>query len=158
MRTRQRSRSIIREQRGAVLAEFAIAIVPMLIAFFSFWQVSMLITAKMLTRHAAIVGARAAAVITGGGDTNPTEKGEEQGTEDDVSKAVKEALGVWGDKGILSSSTEVEDSGGPNGRVTVRVTALYTCTTPLGRNWVCPGGVKPLTEEASMPKQGASYK
>jgi Flp pilus assembly protein TadG len=157
MKTRRRD--IVRDKRGAVLAEFAIAILPMLMAFFGFWQVSMLITAKMLVRHAAAVGARAAAVMVGGGDTNPTFEGEEQGTEDDVRNAVQGAMGTWGENGILTAATEVHDTGGPNGRVTVDVTAAFKCTTPLGGRFVCGGsGTLPIHETASMPKQGAQYK
>lgn len=153
-----RRRDFMRDQRGAVLAEFAIAIVPMLTAFFCFWQVAMLFTAKTLVRHSAIVGARAAAVIAGGADTNPTAGGRPQGDESEVKQAVVAALGAWGDNGTLSADAQVDDDGGPNGRVTVRVNATFRCKTPVGNRFVCGGETRSIVDDASLPKQGARYR
>ena len=153
-----RRRSLRSDGRGAVLAEFSIAIIPMLMAFFCFFQLGMFMVGKMIVRHAAIVGARAAAVVTGGGATNPTLGGAAQGTNGDVESAVNQALGVWGDNGMLKATTDVTDSGGPHATLTVRVEATFQCNTPLGKHWVCGGDTKTFTEVASMPKQGATYR
>ena len=153
-----RRRNFVRDTKGAVLAEFAIAVVPMLTAFFSFWQVAMLLTAKTLVRHSAIVGARAAAVISGGAESNPTAGGRAQGNEGEIKQAVIEALGLWGDTGVLVANTQIDDNGGPDGHVTVRVNATFRCKTPVGNRFVCGGETKPIFDRASMPKQGASYR
>lgn len=160
MKTRRPSRAhLLHDRRGAVLAEFVVALVPMLMAFFGFFQVAMMITAKMLVRHSAIIGARAASVVEGGGDSNPTADGAPQGTRDDINAAVTQALGRWGTNGMLTAGApDVSDTGGPNGTVTVRVKATFQCNTPLGGRLVCGGGkTLSITDEASMPKQGADY-
>ena len=156
--SRRRSRTGLgSDVRGAVLAEFAVAIVPLLMAFFCFLQLGIFMVGKMIVRHSAIVGARAAAVIAGGGATNPTLGGAPQGTKADIESAVHQALGVWGDNGMLTASADVADPGGPRGTVSVSVTATFRCNTPLGHWWVCGGDSKTFTETASMPKQGATY-
>ena len=157
MRRARRSSSRA-DTRGAVLAEFAIAIVPMLMAFFCFFQLGVFMVGKMIVRHAAIVGARAASVVTGGGATNPTLEGAPQGTNGDVESAVNQALGVWGDNKMLVADTTIDDSGGAHATLTVHVNATFQCNTPLGKYWVCGGDTKTFTEVASMPKQGATYR
>jgi len=142
-----------RDRRGAVAVEFAIAITPLLLCFFCFYQVALISTAKMFVRHSAVVGARAAIVIM---PPNPGAAG----TEADVHRAVRASAGTWGRTGTLEFQERITDSepGSENSNVTVAVTATFKCGVPLGKNVVCgQGGTTTLTDSATLPKQGANY-
>jgi hypothetical protein len=54
--------------------------------------------------------------------------------------------------------TDHSSKSDPYGPVKVKVDATYHCKVPLGGRIVCPGGVKHLVSEATMPHQGAKYK
>lgn len=160
--SRERKKSLKTDTRGAVLAEFVVAIFPLLTIFFVFVQLSALSIAKLLTKHAAVVGARAAAVFSNKNDNCPECQGDGSG---DVNSAVKSALVNW--QGRFSSvSTTVDDTStrergdegfGPYGLVTVTVRARYSCQVPVGK-LICPGGSVTITEIKSMPHQGARYR
>jgi hypothetical protein len=149
-----------RDTRGAVLAEFCIALVPLLTTFFSFVQLSKVATARLVVKHSAIVGARAAAVMTNGADNNP---GMKPGTnEADITNGVKAALGPWWSKGgaISSVAVQINDSSSrrdPYDWVEVKVAAVYECNVPMGFI-ACGGKTKRLQETYRMPHQGALYK
>lgn len=150
---------LARDTRGAVLAEFCIALVPLLTTFFSFVQLSKIATARLVVKHSAIVGARAAAVMTNGANNNP---GTKEGTnEEDVTNGVKAALGTWWSKsgGIKSVAVQVNDSStreDPFDWVEVRVSATYECNVPMGFI-ACGGKTMRLQETYRMPHQGAIY-
>ncbi len=147
-----------RNKRGAVLVEFAVAIMPLLMTFFVFFQVAVMVTAKMFVRHATIAAARAGIVIKGGGETNPMQGGVQQGSDGDIQNAFKAGLGEWGDNGMLVGTVSVSDPGGPTGDVTATSVVAFKCNVPLGRRFVCPGGnILPMTDRATLPKQGADY-
>ncbi|MBX3206405.1 MAG: hypothetical protein KF764_15130 [Labilithrix sp.] len=146
-----------RDTRGAVLAEFVVAFVPLLTAFFAFVQLSKVATARLVVKHGAIIGARAAAVITNGNDNTP---GQAAGKNDgEIKAAVEAGLGPW--KSTMQSVTvDVADASSkadPYGWVTVTVTATYKCTAPMGAIG-CLGSTKVLRESYRMPHQGANYK
>jgi Flp pilus assembly protein TadG len=145
--------------RGAVLVEFVIALVPLLMLFFNFVQLSRLATARLVVKHSAIVGARAAAVIANGKNNTPDQ---ERGPNDaEISAGVKTALGPWWSKSgaITSVTVNVTDNSSrsdPYGWVEVKVSATYACRVPMG--WLaCMGKQKVLTEKFKMPHQGATY-
>ncbi len=144
--------------KGAVMAEFVIAIVPVFMTFFSFVQLSKIATARLVVKHGAIAGARAAAVISNANDNTPDAKGDGQG---DINNAVKAAMGTWTSKGSITGvSAQVQDQSSkadPYGWVTVTVTATYQCKVPMGFI-ACGGGSKQLKESFRMPHQGALYK
>ncbi|MCA9587797.1 MAG: pilus assembly protein [Myxococcales bacterium] len=146
-----------RDTRGAVLAEFVIALTPLLITFFSFVQMARIATTRLMVKHSAIVAARAASVITNGKDNTPDQNGgANQGM---VTDAAKLALGPW-NKQMVTVTTEINDQSSkadPYGAVTVTVRATYRCSVPMGSLFTCPGGVKVFTERAMMPHQGARY-
>jgi Flp pilus assembly protein TadG len=153
------ARKLRGDKDGAVLAEFAIAILPLLMAFFVFFQVGVMITAKMIVRHATIAAARAGIVIKGGGDTNPMMGGAQQGTDSDITAAFQTGLGVWGQNGMLAGTVDVSDPGTDySGPVTATATVNFTCRVPMGARVVCPGGTLVMTDTATLPKQGAHYK
>lgn len=149
-----------RDTRGAVLAEFMIAIVPILMMFFSFIQLSKMAAARLVLKHSAIVAARAAAVITNNYDNNPCQpRGMNEGQ---ILDAAKMALGEYWKKpgGFSRLRVEVTDtsSSDPYNWVTVKVTGTYDCVIPLGGRIACPGGTKTMEETHRMPHQGALYK
>jgi len=152
--------ALAKDRRGAVAVEFAVATMPLLLCFFCFLQVAFVFTAKMFVRHAAVVGARAAIVIL---PPNPGGKnGKSIGTTDDIRNAVRASAGTWGKKDLLAFQEEISDSdpGAENSDVTVKVTAKFKCTVPLGKTVVCPsqGGTINIVDSATLPKQGAKYK
>jgi Flp pilus assembly protein TadG len=126
-------------QRGAVLAEFVVALVPLLTIFFVFVQISAIAAARIRFKHAAIVGARCAAVYSNKHHTCPecTTDGEAE-----VNSAVHAALG---------SSARGYDS------VTVNASAQYRCAVPLGRVICGATSTTTFTEKKSLPHQGAMY-
>lgn len=59
------SKGLLRETRGAVYVEFLIAFLPVFVFFLCMIQLSLLFSAKLMVEHAAVIGARAAAVVFG---------------------------------------------------------------------------------------------
>lgn len=148
-----------RNTKGAVMAEFCIAIVPVFTTFFSFVQLSKVATARLVVKHSAIVGARAAAVMSNANDNLPDQQGAQTG---EISNAVKASMGPWfaSAGGITSVSVNVKDSSSrsdPYGWVEVEVNALYACKVPMGFI-ACGGNTKRIKETYKMPHQGAIYK
>lgn len=142
-----------------MLVEFLIAAVPLMISFFSFLQLSQIMTARLVVKHAAIVGARAASVISNKNGTTPDQKPGDNF--DAVEKGVRFALGPW-DKTMKSLTVKVADTStcdDPYGLVTVTVDAEYRCSVPGGGFWVC--GIHdythPIHQQFSFPHQGARY-
>lgn len=146
-----------RDQRGAVLAEFVIAVVPLLITFFSFVQLSQVATARLVVKHGTIIGARAASVISNVHNNTPDAKGDGR---TDIINAVKVGMGPWVSKGAITDvNVEVHDQSSrsdPYGWVTVNVSASYRCTVPLGF-MICGGPTKQIQDSYRMPHQGALY-
>jgi hypothetical protein len=149
------------DSRGAVLAEFAIVVVPLTLAFFSLAQISMLYAAKLMMRHAAIAAVRAYSVIAlpnPGPNGNPST---------DPVLAGTIALGPWyspGQNGITAATftfASLANETPPNGYYgldTATAVGVYQCSVPLGRLVACNGGFEPLGPyTASFPHQGARY-
>jgi hypothetical protein len=147
------------DNRGAVLAEFVIAIVPVLTMFFTFIQLSRLATARLVVKHSAIVGARAAAVIANSTKNTPDQK---PGPNDmEISNGVKAAMGPWWSKpGAISEVVvTVHDAStrqDPYDWVEVKVSATYLCNIPMGFI-ACGGPTRQIVETFKMPHQGARY-
>jgi Flp pilus assembly protein TadG len=138
-----------------VLAEFMIAIVPMVMLLFVFTQVSKLYTTHLVLQHAANCAVRASVVIHDSGIT-PGATGDDQ----EVTTAANMALGPWSSgfdgpvEAVVSSSA---GSGDPYGMDRVTVTGTAVCRVPLGR-LICPGSKKTMSVTAELPHQGANYK
>lgn len=148
------------DQRGAVLAEFVVVLVPLLTIFFVFVQLSAIAAASLVVKHSAVIGARAAAVLSNKNNNVPEREGKGDG-EGDIRAGVEAALGPWKDRmGVAVTVTDRSTRDKPDGPyelVTVTVTATYRCEVPLGKA-ICPGGVKIIRDTKSMPHQGARYK
>lgn len=146
-----------RDTRGAVMAEFVIAIVPLLITFFSFVQLSKIATARLVVKHGTIIGARAAAVISNQHNNLPGAKDDGQS---DIKTSVRVAMAPWTTNGsIVGVNVTIDDQSSrsdPYGWVTVKVKATYMCKVPMGF-FACGGLSKQLEETYRMPHQGALY-
>jgi Flp pilus assembly protein TadG len=146
------------DKKGAVLVEFLVAVMPLMITFSSFVQVAQVATARIVVKHSAIVAARAAAVISNGHNNTPDqEKGDNQS---EIESAVNAALGPWADT-MDSVQVQVDDKSSgddPYGMIQVTVTTQYHCSVPFGASIVCKaGGARTITQKASFPHQGACY-
>jgi Flp pilus assembly protein TadG len=144
-------KSLRKNNQGAVLAEFMVAILPMLLCFFVFTQIAHLYTANLVFKHAANVAARATVVITQK-DLNPGKNGEEG----DITDAAKAALGPW-NAAFSNVSVSHTQAGEQYGIITTTTTATFTCAVPMGRQIVCPGGTRTMTQAVALPLQGARY-
>lgn len=144
------------DQKGAVLVEFVIAIVPVMMTFFSFVQLSKIATARLVVKHSAIVGARAASVLSNQHENNPGASGDGKS---EISNSVKAALGPWATTMLVDVTVNDQSStSDPYGWVEVKVSATYRCNVPMGRIACGLSGMKKLEETYKMPHQGATYK
>lgn len=151
--------SLGRNNRGAVLAEFAFAFMPVCTMFLFVVQFSRFEMCRLATYHAANVGARACSVINAGGeDINPG--GEKiNGPDTDANKAAKLVLAPFlGKELTLNQDVTCNHAGGPSGTDTVDVNATYTCDIPVAKKLMCPNGTHTWTFTAMMPHSGAEYK
>ncbi len=150
------------DKRGAVLVEFAAAFLPLMITFSCFVQVAQLATAKLVVKHSAVVGARAAAVLTNAkGNTPDQKKGENNA---DVTAGVRAAMGPWA-KTMDSVDVTIKDESscddnGQYGLVSVTVKAKYRCSVPFGSRLLCGAfhATRNLEQTYGFPHQGARYK
>ena len=147
-----------KNSRGAVLAEFAIAVVPLLATFFSLYQVTRLQTAKLMVTNAAICGARTASVTSNAHGNNPGAPAHNNALPE---RAVKAALAPFLVSGAFRDvEVDVEDSSSladPSGPVRVTVTVKVTCAVPMMGRVICKGRHKVVQAHATMPHQGATY-
>ena len=145
-------------RRGAVLAEFVVAIVPLLTIFFVFIQISAIAAARLRFKHAAVIGARCAAVTSNKNGTCPDCKDVDGDAE--VNAAVRAGLGSTAPfyENVSASVNDRSSERDPFGLVTVTATANYRCGVPLGRIICGADSAVPFTEKKSMPHQGANYK
>ena len=160
---RQTRNKLHDDKRGAVLVEFVVAFMPLMITFSCFVQLAQIATAKVVVKHSAIVGARAAAVISNAHKNTP---GQEIGdNKEQIEAGVKAALGPWS-KTMESVEVEIEDKSscsednGQYGLVAVTVTAEYKCSVPFGGRLLCGavGATRTLKQTYGFPHQGARYK
>ncbi|MBX3189244.1 MAG: hypothetical protein KF819_19630 [Labilithrix sp.] len=148
------------DKRGAVLVEFLVAVMPLMITFSCFVQVSSIATARIVVKHSAIVGARAAAVIANGNKNTPDQpQGDNKG---EITNGVRAALGPWV-KTMNNVDVQINDQSScsdPYGMVSVTVTADYRCSVPFGGRLLCGavGATHTLKQTYAMPHQGARYK
>ena len=148
-----------KDKRGAVLVEFAIAFMPLMITFSSFVQLQQMATARIVVKHATIVGGRAAAVISNKNRNTPD--ADDADNVEEVKKGVMAALGPW--RGAMANvDVKVDDASNcedPYGMVSVTVTADYKCSVPFSNLFMCGAGkthsFKPMTSR--FPHQGARY-
>jgi Flp pilus assembly protein TadG len=147
-----------KDKRGAVLVEFAIAFMPLMITFSSFVQLQQMATARIALKHATIIGGRAASVISNRAKNTPD--AEDNDGVPEIKKGVVAGLGPW--KKRITVDVKVEDKStcaDPYGMVSVTVNADYNCTVPFANLFMCGASkthsFKPMI--ARFPHQGARY-
>lgn len=163
--------------------EFLIAFLPILVLFMCIWQLGRIFTVRVLCTHAAIAGARAAAVVV----AEPEDNGLviHQVTDDkkqQITIAVYAALAPVLANDWLSSievdfpPTRGGAGGGsvdltpnvknfslaPPAMLHVRVSARYRCRLPFADLLMCDhaqdsGWTFPIMAEGSFPYQAARY-
>jgi hypothetical protein len=158
-----------RQTGGAVYVEFLIAFMPIFMTFMSIVQFGFVQIADMITKHAAVTGARAAIVVlpddpANYADAEPYRVVGQRKT--DIETAVKMVLLVISPLPV-PTVTFPTTPGGTDDQTTpfahdalvrVQVKFDYVCAVPLGREIVCGlTGIKTLKAEATMPMQGANY-
>ena len=147
------------DKRGAVLVEFAVAFMPLMITFSSFVQLQQMATARLVVKHATIIGARGAAVMSNKNRNTPDAP--DADNDDQVKNGVLAALGPW--RGTMSNvDVKIDDTStceDPYGMVSVTVTADYKCSVPFANSFICGADrthtFKPMISR--FPHQGARY-
>ena len=152
--------SLIRSRKGAVLAEFAIAFMPICAMFLCVCQLSRYSIARLAVLHAAEVSVRACAVII---KPDPGKEVNLDGPDSDVQRAAQLAMKPFEGSGEIKHDPptckfEGTDETSNGGTDTVEMTATYTCKIPLAKSIVCSSGPKNITVHAQFPHQGAKYK
>ncbi len=156
----KRREGILRARRGAVLAEFAIAFMPICAMFLCVCQLSRYSIARLAVLHAAQLSVRACSVII---VPDPGHSKQLDGPDSDVQRAATLAMQPFEGSGEITHTppTCVHDDSGPDhengGTDTVTMQATYTCNIPLARGIVCSSGPKNFTVHAQFPHQGAKY-
>jgi Flp pilus assembly protein TadG len=157
---------LLRARRGAVLAEFAIAFMPICAMFLCLAQLSRYSIARLAVLHAAQVTVRACAVIH---DPDPGHSDSLDGPDGDINRAADVAMGPFeGNQwmGEIKHSTPVCNHDGSNdatnhgngGTDKVTLDATYTCGIPIANTIVCGASKqKTISVFAQFPHQGAQY-
>ncbi len=152
------------DARGAIFVETLIAFFPVVVFFLAVWQVADACAAHLIVKRAESAAARAAVVVLPddgrfyGADANTGVNSLGGVRQDDIDSAARLVLAA--SPHFTSTSSQVELSPGKfqgKALVTAKVTADYRC---LARwvSFVCgASGTIPMTAEASLPYQGASY-
>ncbi|CAN5342181.1 hypothetical protein BH09MYX1_BH09MYX1_06030 [soil metagenome] len=149
-----------RNTKGAVLAEFAFAFMPIATMFLFVCQFARFEMCRLASYHAANVAVRACAVTNVGGDGINPGGDDVNGPATDADKAAKAVLKSFTANGSELSAATVtcQHAGDQAGDDTVKLDMTYTCGVPVGKTLMCPGGSKNWTATASYPHQGALYR
>ncbi len=147
-----------RDKRGAVLAEFAIAFLPVAAMFVSITQFARFEICRLASLHAANVAVRACAVTNVGGDGINPGGDKVNGPATDADKAARQVLKPFLGGELSAEQVTCQHSGDAMGDDTVNIKMTYNCQVPLGRTLMCNGNQKQWTVKASYPHQGAVYK
>lgn len=146
-------------RKGAVLAEFAIAFLPVATMFLFVVQFARFEMCRLASWHAANVAVRACSVINAGGDEINPGGDKANGPKEDADKAARTAVKSFvGAEYALSEPVTCQHAGGASGTDTVNVKSTYTCQVPVGKRLMCPSGSRSWTVTARMPHSGAKYK
>jgi len=160
----RRTEGILRARRGAVLAEFAIAFMPICTMFLCVAQLSRYSIARLAVLHAAQVSVRACAVIQ---DPDPGHNDNLDGPDSDVQRAADLVMKPFeGASGEITHNppTCTHDGAddatlhGNGGTDKVTMDATYNCQIPVANRIVCGGSLKKtISVIAQFPHQGAQY-
>lgn len=155
-------KSLISDERGAALPEFAVAVFPLTFMFFGLAQVVEVQIGHILMHHAAIIGARCATVIKGPHlpglyVSNNDGKSDNGDAGDECTQAATMALGPLA-KDFTGIAVIPTYTGADHfGDVDTTVLATFKCGVPLGQHLVCNGDSVNFSFEIKLPHQGADY-
>jgi hypothetical protein len=172
--------------RGVVMLEFLLAFTPVLWLFLGIMQLALLASARIIVQHAAISGARAAAVVLdddpqfyagaprmflGRADARDSRwHAIRRATLIPVELIAKDQHGPFAAEVTLPvaprSTERIKDGARIDGRVTLRVRQLVRCAIPLVGALMCerasaavgPTRVVAIEAEATFPLQRAVYR
>jgi hypothetical protein len=160
----------MRDRSGAVYVEFLIAFLPMFLFFSALLQLGMLQIADLVTKHAAVIAARAAIVVLTDDplfyDGVPVNQAKgRRYTEIQLAAGYPmTAIHAGGPATVnvsfpsMPGGHDNRTSFGEDDVVRVRVDYMYPCGIPIGNRLVCGlGAKKTLSGEAAMPNQGPNY-
>ncbi len=166
--TRSKAR-LSNDRRGAVYVEFLIVFLPLFVLFMSLVQFAFVQVANIVTKHAAVAAARAAAVVLPDdpafyGDV-PVNKvaGARRGAIEAAARARLAAFELLANLEVKYPSSPGADDDKlqyqQDDVVRVRLKYMYPCRIPIGSRFVCNTFTlhKKLEAEAAMPIQGAGY-
>ena len=168
-RRRQDWLRLKRDTTGAVYVEFIAVFMPLLTAFLCLAQAIGMYSAKLVTMHSAVLGARAAVVVLPDDPQYYGDVGVGQASGkrlEDIKKAVH--LGLAANQSIsLAASKVTVGSGGQKGSkgsfgrddsVTVYVDSFYRCKLPIAKWAVCGfDSVAILQAKQELRVHGADY-
>lgn len=159
---------LARDARGAIYVEFLATFLPLTIVFLGLAQSAGMYSAKLITAHAAVVGARAAAVVI---PDDPKHYDSDVGVVSGKRlSAIEKAVGMVlkANSSIIAYNVDVLDAngqdkttfsqGGGAQHCTIRVRSTYMCSLSMA-SWVVCGfaGITQLEATATMPVHMASY-
>ena len=165
--SRQRRCGLRRDRRGAVYVEFLGAFFPIFFAFWCLMQSAGLYSAKLITRHSAYLGARAAAVVI---PDDPQKYDSKPGAvsgkrKSAIENAVK--MGLAANRSLMNMLALIEIQGsngkaksnfGRDDLVIVKVRVPYRCALPIADKVVCGfAGMTMVEGQAAMVVNGADY-
>jgi len=162
--TARRSAHLVRDQRGAVYAEFVIVIMPLMALALGIFQLTQLYTGRSALDHAAVSAARSAIVVFP--DDPRLYGGEPVNTLGSrrVAAVRLAALRAMAPS-VLDGNVQTADISFPAGLPTergepilVELRATFRCRVPLVARVVCTGsGRMDLVSRASLPTQLADF-
>lgn len=154
-----RIKKLGKNRKGAVLAEFAIAFLPVATMFLFVVQFARFEMCRLASYHAANVAVRACSVINVGGDEINPGGDKANGPKEDADRAAKTAVRSFtGAEYQITEPVTCQHAGGASGTDTVTVKSSYTCQVPVGKRLMCPSGSCTWNVTARMPHNGAKYK
>lgn len=144
--------------RGSAYVEFLVAIIPMLVIFWGLLQISGLLLADLVVRHAAMNAVRAAIVCDS--DENTTgQSGAQTCALQAATDTTRSVSSITATRVTVNGASEQGNS-----PVTVSVSADYRCQLPLVGGLACSlaaGGAAStatIQRSATLPNQGHYYK
>lgn len=157
---RRSKSSLLKGTRGAVLAEFIIAFMPIMTIYLTMLELAHYFVIREVVVHAANATARACAVV---GPNDAPVGGGKNGGIADAQAAGEWALKPWKASGnnvqnIKVECTQADPAQDPAGKTSGHITADYSCSVPIAKLIACAGGPKKIDVTSSFPHQGAKYK
>jgi hypothetical protein len=146
--------------KGAVLAEFIVALPVLLLSYFCFLQMGQAYTASLVMRHASMIVARYASVSYPTSFISTADQSDDTGLRNASWKDVAQTgLGPWRDV-VVVRGVQVHLAGGtrdPSGEIETKVDFVYSCHVPIAKFIVCQNTTFSRSIRVLSPLHGARY-